>query len=92
MQTFLLERPDDQRDHIPRVGQIQEHGISNLLHSESTRRNISVAHAHEAREPVLSKFLLSNLDPLLVEVEGVEVAGRGDGSDEGVGQGTAART
>lgn len=97
-QTFLSPSPTlSLHGHLgvlhrlPGGGDVQEDGVGRVHHSEAVFAHVQVPDGDHVVHAVLSELLSHLLGPLLVELHCVQVASGGDGAQDGVGEGAAAR-
>lgn len=77
---------------LPGAGDVQKDGVGHPKDPEAVFAHVLVPDADQVVHAVLPELLRRRLRPLLVELHRVQVARGGDGAQDGVGEGTAARS
>lgn len=77
---------------LPGAGYIQKGGVCHPDDPEAVFAHVLVPDGDQVVHAVLPELLRRRLRPLLVELHRVQVTRGGDGAQDGVGEGTAARS
>lgn len=89
--TTFLHRSLGVSHGLPGAGDVQKDGVRHPRHSEPVFTRVLVPDGDQVIHTVLLELLQHLLRSLLVELHGVQVSCGGDGSQDGVGEGAAAR-
>lgn len=79
-------------DGLPGAGDVQEDGVRHPDDPEPVFAHVLVPDGDQVIHAVLLELLRRRLRPLLVELHRVQVTRGGDGAQDGVGEGAAARS
>lgn len=77
---------------LPGAGDVQEDGVRHPGHPEAVFAHVLVPDGDQVVHAVLPELLRRRLRPLLVELHRVQVTRGGDGAQDGVREGAAARS
>ena len=90
--TMPLHSSPGVADSLPGGRDVQEDGVGHARHAKALLADVLVADGDQVTHAVFPELLAGLLSTLLVELHRVQVARGRDGTQDGVGQRSAART